>query len=62
MTEDDPNVTANTKECNYYPRLHRIFWGNAKVEGDIATLDEKSEEYSLPQKLWIITMKSKNKL
>lgn len=52
----------DSKECNYYPRLHRIFWGNAEVEGDIVTLDEKSEEYSLPQKLWIITMKSKNKI
>ena len=23
MTEDDPNVTANTKEYNYYPMVGR---------------------------------------
>lgn len=52
----------DSKELNYYPRLHRIFWGNAKVEGDITTLNEKSEEYTFPQKLWIITTKVQNKI
>lgn len=53
----------DSKEVKYYPRFHRISWEHAEVRGDIDSLDENSEEYSLPQKLWIITTKTrKNKI
>ena len=32
MTEDDPNVTANTKECNYYPMVGRKESGQIKQQ------------------------------
>ena len=52
---------TDSKEVNYFPRLHRICWKDAKVEcTDVHSLDENSSEYNLAQKLWIITMKNKN--
>lgn len=50
----------DSKEYNYFPRLHRISWKNAMVEckEDVKFLNEKDSEYSLAQKLWIISMKN----
>lgn len=50
---------TDSKEFNYFPRLHRISWKNSVVEcEDIKSLNEKDSKYSLAQKLWIISMKN----
>lgn len=50
------------KETNYFPRVHHISWKNAIVDcEDVNLLDEKSENYTLAQKLWIISMKHQPK-
>lgn len=42
------------------PRLHYISWKEAKVDClDVHSLDETSNQYTLAQKLWIISMKNK---
>lgn len=52
----------DSKESNYFPRFHHISWKNAKVEcEDVNLLDEKSDKYTLAQKLWIISMKNQPK-
>lgn len=52
---------TDSKEFDYFPRLHKISWKNAKVEcEDISSLDENDEKYSFPQKLWIISSKAKS--
>lgn len=57
-------VVTDSKESNYFPRLHHISWKDAKVEikESINTLDEDSKEYTLAQKLWIISMKNQPKV
>lgn len=53
---------ADSKEVNYFPRLHHISWKKAKVECmDVNSLDENSNEYTFAQKLWIISMKNQAK-
>lgn len=57
LQEEGCEVT-DSREFNYYPREHRISWKNAVIKcEDVTKLDENSEEYSLAQKLWIISMK-----
>ena len=52
----------DTKNVNYYPRIHKVSWKKASVEcEDVQVLDEKSDEYTLPQKLWIISKKNQPK-
>lgn len=52
---------ADSKEVNYFPRLHHISWKEAIVEcDDVQKLDENSNEYTLAQKLWIISMKNQH--
>ena len=59
---DQGCIVTDSKEVNYFPRLHRISWKSAKVEcNNIQELDEKSETYTLAQKLWIISMKNQPK-
>ena len=54
------NVT-DSKEVNYFPRFHHISWKEARVECDnVQKLDESSNEYTLAQKLWIISMKNQH--
>lgn len=53
-------IVVDSKEVNYYPRFHKISWEHASVTGKIESLDENSEEYSFPQKLWITATKVKN--
>lgn len=59
LQENGFEVT-DSKEYNYFPRLHRISWKNAIVEckEDVKSLNEKDLKYSLAQKLWIISMKN----
>ena len=48
------------KEVTYYSRKHIVSWKDAAVEcEDVNLLDETSDEYTLPQKLWILSMKNK---
>lgn len=57
LREEGFNV-VDSKEVNYFPRLHHISWKEARVEcDDVQKLDENSDEYTLAQKLWIISMK-----
>lgn len=59
LRENGCEVT-DLKEVNYFPRLHRISWKEARVECmDVNSLDEKDLKYSFAQKLWIISMKHK---
>lgn len=52
----------DSNETNFFPRLHRISWENARVEcEDVQKLNEKSDQYTLSQKLWIISMKNQPK-
>lgn len=48
----------DSKESKHYPRLHRISWEWNTVEGEISALNEKSNEYTLAEKLWIISTKN----
>ena len=49
----------DSKEAKNFPRFHHISWKNAKVKcEDVNLLDENSNEYTLAQKLWIISMKN----
>lgn len=49
----------DSKEVKSYPRTHLIRWENACVDCDnVESLDEYSKQYSLAQKLWIISKKS----
>ena len=51
---------TDSKEFNYFPRVHRISWKDAKVEcEDVKSLDENDPKYSFSQKLWILSMKNK---
>ncbi len=53
---------ADCNDARSFPRLHYISWKNAKVDcEDISSLDEKSDEYTLAQKLWIVSMKNQPK-
>lgn len=53
---------TDSKEIKSFPRLHHISWKEAMVEcRDVNSLDENSDEYSLAQKLWIISMKNQPK-
>lgn len=50
---------TDLKEFNYFPRVHRISWKEARVEcEDVKSLDENDSKYSFAQKLWIISMKN----
>lgn len=50
---------TDSKEFNYFPRIHRISWKEAKVEcEDVKSLDENDPKYSFAQKLWILSMKN----
>lgn len=50
---------TDSKEFNYFPRIHRISWKEAKVEcKDVKFLNEDDPKYSFAQKLWIISMKN----
>lgn len=52
----------DSKKVNYFPRFHHISWKEAMVAcDDVQKLDEKSDQYTLAQKLWIISMKSQPK-
>ena len=52
----------DSKEAKSFPRFHHISWKNARVEcNDVQKLDENSNEYTLAQKLWIISMKNQPK-
>lgn len=52
----------DSNEFNYFPRKHDISWKDAKVDcEDVCLLDENSEQYTLGQKLWIISMKNQPK-
>lgn len=57
-------VVADLKDKKNYPRLHWISWKNAVVVSDniesldIESLDENSSDYTLAQKLWIISNKN----
>ena len=58
LREKGLNV-RDSKEVNYFPRFHHISWKDAMVEcDDVKKLDEKSDEYTLAQKLWITAMKN----
>ena len=58
LRENGLEVT-DLKEFNYFPRLHKISWKEARVEcEDVNSLDENDQKYSLAQKLWIVSMKS----
>ena len=53
---------ADCNDSRSFPRLHYISWKNAKVNcEDVSSLDEKSDEYTLAQKLWIVSMKNQPK-
>lgn len=53
---------ADCNNARSFPRLHYISWKNAKVDcEDISSLDEKFDEYTLAQKLWIVSMKNQPK-
>ena len=50
---------TDSHESRYYPRLHKISWADARVEyDDYKALNENIETLSLPQKLWITTLKN----
>lgn len=62
LREKGLNV-LDSKEINHFPRFHHISWKEAIVEcEDVNSLDENSDEYTLAQKLWIISMKNKPKV
>lgn len=49
----------DSMQMRKFPRLHRIYWGQAIVKcDDVHSLNENDPQYSLPQKLWIIAMKN----
>lgn len=51
---------TDSKEVNYFPRIHKISWKESiVVSDDVTSLDENSEEFTFPQKLWIISSKEK---
>lgn len=53
---------TDSKEAKHFPRFHHISWKEARVEcDDVHKLDEKSDQYTLAQKLWIISMKNQPK-
>ena len=53
---------ADCNDLRNFPRLHYISWKNAKVDcEDVSSLDETSDEYTLAQKLWIVSMKNQPK-
>ena len=53
---------ADCNDLRNFPRLHYIVWKNAKVDcEDVFSLDETSDEYTLAQKLWIVSMKNQPK-
>lgn len=52
---------TDSKNARNYPRLHRIYWGNAlKLEENqnIRMLNENDPKYTFPERLWIISTKS----
>ena len=55
-------VVTDSKETRNYPRLHKIDWSKACIGKfdyeDVTKLDEKSEDYSFPQRLFIISYKN----
>ena len=55
-------VVTDSKEQKGSPRLHKIDWSNAGErfkEANIAALNENCDDYSAPEKLWIISSKVK---
>ena len=58
---DSGFLVTDSKESDKYPRLHRISWESALVpSADIYSLNENDKFYTLPQKLWIISMKNRS--
>lgn len=50
---------TDSREVDYFPRMHRISWEDAVVNvEDVKELDENSDDFTHPQRLWIITSKS----
>ena len=57
LRQENLEVT-DLKQTNNFPRIHRISWEKATVEGDIYSLNPKSKKYSLAQRLWITAMQN----
>ena len=59
---DQGFIVTDSKESNHFPRLHKIDWSKACVGKfdyeDVTKLDENSDEYTFPQKLYIISYKN----
>ena len=55
-------IVTDSKESNSFPRLHKIDWSKACVGKfdyeNVSKLDENSDEYTFPQKLYIISYKN----
>lgn len=55
-------VVTDSKESRNFPRLHKIDWSKACIGKfdyeDVSKLNENSDEYTFPQKLYIISYKN----
>ena len=48
----------DSKESKRFPRTYRISWEWNIVDGDLSEINENSDEYTFPKKLWLIAAKA----
>lgn len=54
-------IVTDSKDRKNFPRLHRIYWGQAVVEcANVHALNSKDNIYTFPQQLWITSMQNRN--
>lgn len=54
-------IVTDSKDKKTFPRLHRIYWGQAVVKcNNVHALNAKDAKYTFPQQLWITSMQNKN--
>lgn len=55
-------IVVDSKENKPFPRIHKIYWGQAVVEcADVKKLNPYDKQYTFGQKLWIIAMQNQPK-
>ena len=56
-------IVLDSKDKRSFPRIHRIYWGQAVVEcDDVHALNASDSKYTFPQQLWITSMQNRNTL
>lgn len=53
-------IVIDSKNKKNFPRLHKIYWGQAVVEcTNVHALKGKDNSYTFPQQLWITSMQNR---